>query len=121
MRGCRGRPAEELRADAAASRAALAAVVAAGDGIQETGDEIACVHHSATVLFNAMRGGIPDRHTRSRGRTRGFLAQRNREVAARHERALDGLPDRLTVTDLVGGRTAPATSTYAGSPASRCR
>ena len=95
--------AEELRADATASRAALAAVVAAGDGIQETGDEIACVHHSANVLFNAMRGGIPgSAYEITREDARGFLAQRNREVAARHERALDGLPDRLTVTDLVG-------------------
>lgn len=28
------------------------------DGIQETGNQTACIHHSANVMFNIMRGGI---------------------------------------------------------------
>ncbi len=33
-------------------------LIGAADGLQETADKMACVHHSANVMFNIMRGGI---------------------------------------------------------------
>lgn len=44
--------------DAAATRALLEEYVAAADGLQNTADQIACMHHEANVMFNIMRGGL---------------------------------------------------------------
>ena len=44
--------------DVLATRALLEEYVAAADGLQDTADQIACMHHEANVMFNIMRGGV---------------------------------------------------------------
>ena len=44
--------------DVSATRALLEEYVAAADGLQNTADTIACMHHEANVMFNIMRGGV---------------------------------------------------------------
>ena len=84
--------ADELRADVEAGRRGLRGIVAATDGLQCTGDPLACAHHLANVLFNDMRGGVfaladavpgPD--------LADSIRRANREVARRHDPLLRGL------------------------------
>ena len=51
--------ATELEDDLASTRSDLEAILAATDACQYGGDELATMHHSANVLFNTMRGGLP--------------------------------------------------------------
>ena len=53
------RAVERVRLDVARGRERLLRIVAATDGLQATGDELATAHHVANVLFNDMRGGVP--------------------------------------------------------------
>ncbi len=48
-----------LDADVRANRAGLDRILASSDGFQSTGEELATAHHTANVLFNVMRGGVP--------------------------------------------------------------
>jgi hypothetical protein len=94
--------AAELEADVASTRRALQALLAATDGLQRTGDELATVHHLANVLFNDMRGGVPaDGYVVDADDVRAFVAQRSTATAARCAEVLTGLPDRLRADDLV--------------------
>ncbi|MBR5966120.1 MAG: hypothetical protein IK015_08420 [Treponema sp.] len=49
---------KNVLADVDATRALLEEYVAGADGLQDTGDQIACMHHEANVMFNIMRGGV---------------------------------------------------------------
>ncbi len=49
---------EELEKDIQDSKALLDKYVGDADGIQNTADSIACMHHKANVMFNIMRGGV---------------------------------------------------------------
>ncbi|MGA7687976.1 MAG: hypothetical protein WCA29_01950, partial [Jiangellales bacterium] len=94
--------AAQLEADVASTRSDLEALLAATDGLQRTGDELATVHHMANVLFNDMRGGVPaDGYLVEADDVRAFIAQRSTATAARCADVLAGLPDRLRADDLV--------------------
>jgi hypothetical protein len=91
-----------LARDAAADRDALRDLVAAVDGVQDTGEETACVHHSANVLFNAMRGGMPPTgYHVNVADVRAFLQRRSGALRPELEAALATLPARLTTLDLL--------------------
>ncbi|MBK8436540.1 MAG: hypothetical protein IPL37_08530 [Austwickia sp.] len=93
---------EVLAADAAAGRAALHDIVAAADGVQDTADQLACVHHRANVLFNVMRGGAPVAgHQVDRADVLEYLRLRNRVLLERRRGELDRLPQRLSMRELV--------------------
>lgn len=49
---------KEILADVDATRALLEEYVAGADGLQNTADKMASIHHEANVMFNIMRGGV---------------------------------------------------------------
>lgn len=68
--------------------------VAASDGLQETADRAAAVHHASNTLFNVLRGGIPVAgHRCPSGDVARFVAERNRLVHHRHRDWLEALGD----------------------------
>ena len=50
--------AELLEKDIAATDALMTAYIGEADGLQKTAETMTCVHHSANVMFNIMRGGF---------------------------------------------------------------
>jgi len=85
----------------AADREGLRHLVAAADGLQDTADEAATVHHFASVLFNAMRGGTfldADRFARRDLDT--YLRAQSIPLHARHAAWLNALPETLSLEDL---------------------
>lgn len=93
--------AQALAADAVADRAALTRIVASVDGLQHSADEVACGHHAANALFNAMRGGVPPRDydVRREDLTR-FLGARRRSLLEEHAEAWARLPETVALPDL---------------------
>ncbi len=70
--------------DAGAER--LRQLLGDADAFQHTGDPVADAHHLSNVLFNCMRGGaFPFGSALPVDDLRAFIADRNREVAARHD------------------------------------
>jgi hypothetical protein len=102
-----GAVAAELEADLVRTRTDLEAIVAATDGLQLTGDELATVHHTANVLFNDMRGGVPaSGYTVQADDVAAFVAQRSTATAQRCADVLAGLPPRLRADELVDAAQA---------------
>jgi hypothetical protein len=99
------RPAELehlLEDDLEAGRAELDRIIAAADGFQHGGDELATAHHLANALFNVMRGGIPvDGYLIGADDVRDFVQERSPVTAIRRADALAALPAQLTVSDLL--------------------
>jgi hypothetical protein len=80
----------------------LARIMAGGDAFQATAEENVTAHHYANVLFNILRGGtFDDQYRVSGSRFRGVVEMFNRDVFARCQTALDGLPDDLHYPDLL--------------------
>jgi hypothetical protein len=91
-----------LTTDIERTRTDLEALIATADADQLTGDELAAAHHSANVLFNSMRGGVPaDGYTVEAADFRRFVAQRSPRTAQRRASVLGALPERLPVDTLV--------------------
>jgi hypothetical protein len=98
-----------LEADVAANRDGLRKRIAAADGLQQTADEPASVHHFANVLFNCMRGGtLADSYRVPRADWAAFLRSRNTSVHARQASWLEQLPAQLSLDLLrrLAGETA---------------
>ncbi|TFD82131.1 hypothetical protein [Cryobacterium fucosi] len=94
--------ARELEADLARTRSDLETILAATDAAQHTGDELATIHHTANVLFNTMRGGVPaEGYTVQARDVRAFILQRSAATARRCAAVLDALPARLRADELV--------------------
>lgn len=94
--------AASLQDDVVRTRTELERLVATADGVQLTGDEIACAHHGANVLFNIMRGGVPVDGYDVRGDDlRGFVEQRSPRTAERCAAWLATLPATGRVDALV--------------------
>jgi hypothetical protein len=75
--------------------------IAAADGLQETADRSASVHHFANVLFNCMRGGtLTDSYAFPSSDFGKFLKSRNTTLHARYLPWLKGLPEKLTLEEL---------------------
>jgi len=80
----------------------LIRIVAAADGLQMTGDERNVWRHFSNVLFNTMRGGVPDRgYLVSRPDFQAFIAKASRAVAKTQAKFLDRLPETLLHEELV--------------------
>ncbi len=94
--------ATRLRRDTRRTAERLVEIMASADAVQLTGDDVACAHHFANVTYNVMRGGVPlDGYLIHVADFAGFVAQRNRDVAARHTDWFASLPDRLDRRDLL--------------------
>ncbi len=93
--------AESINRSVAAGYDALARIVAAGDGLQETAEENVSAHHFANVLFNILRGGIfADQYMiPSRNYVR-HIELFNRGVHRRHRTLLETLPDMVGYAQL---------------------
>ena len=112
-----------LEADVRANRADLDRILASADGFQSTGDELATAHHTANVLFNVMRGGIPVDGYRIEARdVRAFIERAQpgdrravRGPAGGHARAADDRPAAR------GGPGQPGSRPASGWPWSTCR
>lgn len=90
-----------LALDLAQGREEVRALVATADGIQAGGNEIACRHHQANVLFNIMRGGVFSNGYRIETRDlREFVHRRSPLTADRCSAALAALPSYLPAGDL---------------------
>ena len=80
----------------------LEAIIAATDGVQLTGDELATMHHRANVLFNDMRGGVPaNGYLVDAEDVRAFVSERSPLTAARCADTLASLPPTLRADELV--------------------
>ena len=80
----------------------LARIMGRADGFQAAAEVNVAMHHYANVLFNVLRGGIFDDHYNISGwdflcTVRSF----NRNVYQSNQTLLDGLPDSLTLSDLL--------------------
>ncbi len=76
--------------------------VGSADGLQLTAHTEAYAHHLANVLFNNMRGGVfADDYDISPADLVDFVGTRNGPVADRRRELLEGLPDRITLPDLL--------------------
>ena len=94
--------AEELAADIVRTRSDLETILAATDAVQHSGDELATIHHTANVLFNTMRGGVPaEGYTVESSDVRAFIAQRSHATARRCAAVLAALPERLRADELI--------------------
>ncbi|HWB59047.1 MAG TPA: hypothetical protein VG733_06135, partial [Chthoniobacteraceae bacterium] len=75
--------------------------IAAADGLQQTADRAASIHHFANVMFNCMRGGTLDNGFQFPGPDFGlFIQARNKEIHAKHKEWLDSLPATLTLQEV---------------------
>lgn len=93
---------DRVLADVASGTARLVRIVGETDGLQATADEPSVWRHFANTLFNAMRGGIPDRgYLVSRDDLSAYLEKTNSPVRARHAGFLDALPASLLRDDLM--------------------
>ena len=91
----------ELRAAIAADRDGVRKLIAAADGLQETADEAATVHHFGSVLFNCMRGGtFRDSYSFPRRDLDTFLKAQNTRLHARVESWLAALPEKMSLETL---------------------
>jgi hypothetical protein len=86
---------------------ALAELVASADGFQWTRDRASTDHHTASVLFNVMRGGLfVDDGRVDRSDLVAFLRTRDRVLVDAHGAFLEALPEHLGYPDLMARATA---------------
>ena len=90
-----------LEADVETTRNGLKHRIAAADGLQQTADTAASVHHFANVLFNCMRGGtLADSYRVAKADFAAFIKSRNPKVCAHHAAWLEKLPAQLDLETL---------------------
>ena len=76
--------------------------VGSADGLQVSGHKESANHHFANVLFNNMRGGVPQKNYQlPLSDFVSFLQAMNLKVALRNQTLLGQLPDRISVMDLL--------------------
>lgn len=72
---------KDLETDIAAGDSIMTGYIQAADGIQDTADAMACLHHHENVMFNIMRGGIfADNGKINTHDFLCFVAQRNKDM-----------------------------------------
>ena len=85
------------------SSESLVEIMAPADALQRTGDRVATAHQFANVTYNVMRGGVPlSGYQISSEDFAAFVADRNRQVADRHESWLGSLPEIVERDELLG-------------------
>jgi hypothetical protein len=87
----------EVEADVARGTRNLLRIVARTDGLQVSADELDGVRHFANVMFNDMRGGVPEGGGYLIGRDDlgRVIATANKRVHARHAAFLAALPQAI--------------------------
>lgn len=96
--GNRKRLEQSLRSSVQANEEGLRRRIAAADGLQQTADRTASIHHFANVTFNCMRGGtLNDSYRFPSADFALFIRMRNKSVFAHHREWLDKLPESLTL------------------------
>jgi hypothetical protein len=92
---------KSLRASVQANEDGLGRRIAAADGLQQTADRAASIHHFANVTFNCMRGGTLNDSYCFPGPDFGlFVRTRNKGVFTRHHGWLEKLPESLSLDAL---------------------
>ncbi|HEY3269476.1 MAG TPA: hypothetical protein VGM37_21390 [Armatimonadota bacterium] len=87
-----------LQQSIAANHDGIRRLIAGADGLQQSADEAASVHHFSNALFNCLRGGaFGDSYRAPKADLRLFLRSRSRAVAERRAAWLDALPEELTL------------------------
>ena len=80
----------------------LARIMGRADGFQAAAEINVAMHHYANVLFNVLRGGIFDDHYNISGWDfQCSIKSFNRDVYQSNQALLDGLPDALTLNELL--------------------
>lgn len=75
--------------------------IAAADGLQQTADRAASIHHFANVMFNCMRGGTLNNGFAFPGPDfAAFIQARNSGIRAAHQEWLAQLPATMTLGEL---------------------
>ncbi len=91
-----------LEQAAAENTRGVRALIAAADGFQQTGDEIASAHHYSSVLFNTMRGGVfQEGYTVRSADFCRFVGAHGKRIAARNRAFLEQLPELVSLTGLL--------------------
>jgi hypothetical protein len=92
---------QSLKKAVEANRAGLRRRIAAADGLQDTADQTASVHHFTNVLFNCMRGGTFNEGYRFPSADfADFVRMRNRCVYEKHRAWLESLPTMQTLVQV---------------------
>ena len=90
----------ERDVDQAAER--LKRIVAQADGLQKTEEGLTVARHFSNVLFNVMRGGVPDHnYAVEKEDLIDFIHHHDHPVAQRHQDFLKTLPETLSVGSLL--------------------
>ncbi len=108
----------ELAEDIAEGKSMLLnQLVGAADGLQETADRMACVHHTANVMFNIMRGGIfADQGFIKPEDFVDFAGIRNRALKAQAAELVECLRQNSSVSDPVPYSQFYAAVSESGNP-----
>ena len=94
--------AAEIAASVDAGSDALARIMASADGFQAAAEVNVAVHHYANVLFNVLRGGIFDnQYTVTSWDFARTIRRFNKGVYRENRELLDGLPNTLSVDELL--------------------
>ena len=92
---------QDVRTDIELGTERLRALLGDADGFQTTNDPVADAHHLSNVLFNCMRGGVfPFGSQVPIHDLAGFITDRNRDVADRHQTWLRQLGERTDEHEL---------------------
>jgi hypothetical protein len=110
--------ADQIRAavaeDCDRSERGLLKILAEADGLQVSGQRMACTHHLANVLFNSMRGGVPlEQGKVDAERFCDFVRSRNLPVFRAHEPLLRKLPASLQIGELIEAMQGAGTADLA--------
>ena len=94
----RDQAARLLEEDIASCKREMDSFIAQADGMQDTADKMSCVHHSANVMFNIMRGGIfADGGKISLEDFMRFVSQRNTSLIPSAEKMLAGFAGKKLI------------------------
>ena len=97
---------QQIEDDIAEGTADLVRLVAAADGLQQSGVQTTTAHHFANVLFNIMRGGIfHDGYQIYRNDFLDFIQTRNRTILHKAAAWFEQLPETLSIHELYAHAT----------------
>lgn len=93
---------DQLQQDIQKGSDQLKRIVAQADGLQQTADVAVAARHYYNVLFNVMRGGVPDYNYQiGKADLISFLRGHDQPVAHRHRVVLEALPETVSLTRLM--------------------
>lgn len=94
-------PGASTEDDVHQSEQELLRILSSSDGLQCGENQRRANRHLSNTIFNVMRGGIPlENYLVDRDDFSRYLRNFNRDTAAKHQKLLEELPDKLAWTDL---------------------